>query len=120
MSERFNEAVLKTVEGHTSGGSNPSLSADLLNNPVKAGYFYPANRVSLVRRDARVVEWDGLENRCMGNCTEGSNPSLSANLHSNEIISLQTQSLRAFLFFDIGQNVYLSPCYLFVNRAFSE
>ena len=31
------------------------------------------------RRDARAVEWDGLENRCMGNCTEGSNPSLSAN-----------------------------------------
>ena len=29
-------------------------------------------------RDARAVEWDGLENRCMGNCTEGSNPSLSA------------------------------------------
>jgi hypothetical protein len=27
MSERFNEAVLKTVEGNTSGGSNPSLSA---------------------------------------------------------------------------------------------
>src|SRR4029079_14779493 len=25
-----------------------------------------------------VVEWDGLENRCTGNCTEGSNPSLSA------------------------------------------
>ncbi len=34
--------------------------------------IYPA------RRDARVVEWDGLENRCTGNCTEGSNPSLSA------------------------------------------
>ena len=25
-----------------------------------------------------MVEWDGLENRCTGNCTEGSNPSLSA------------------------------------------
>jgi hypothetical protein len=24
-----------------------------------------------------VVEWDGLENRCGGNPTEGSNPSLS-------------------------------------------
>src|SRR5215467_12483544 len=30
-------------------------------------------------KDARVVEWDGLENRCTGNRTEGSNPSLSAN-----------------------------------------
>ena len=25
-----------------------------------------------------MAEWDGLENRCAGNCTEGSNPSLSA------------------------------------------
>lgn len=27
MAERSNAAVLKTVEGHTSGGSNPSFSA---------------------------------------------------------------------------------------------
>ena len=27
MAERLNAAVLKTVEGHTSGGSNPSPSA---------------------------------------------------------------------------------------------
>jgi hypothetical protein len=39
----------------------------------------PAAIFALPRRDARVVEWDGLENRCTGNCTEGSNPSLSAN-----------------------------------------
>ncbi len=30
------------------------------------------------RRDARVVDWGGLENRCPGNWTVGSNPSLSA------------------------------------------
>jgi hypothetical protein len=30
------------------------------------------------RRDARVVEWGGLENRCPGNWTGGSNPFLSA------------------------------------------
>ena len=29
MAERSNAAVLKTVEGHTSGGSNPSLSAEV-------------------------------------------------------------------------------------------
>ena len=29
MAERSNAAVLKTVEGHTSGGSNPSFSATL-------------------------------------------------------------------------------------------
>ena len=28
MAEWSNAAVLKTVEGHTSGGSNPSLSAE--------------------------------------------------------------------------------------------
>ncbi len=33
-----------------------------------------------LRRDARVVESGGLENRCGGNSTEGSNPSLSASL----------------------------------------
>ena len=31
-----------------------------------------------VRRGARVADWAGLENRCRGNSTEGSNPSLSA------------------------------------------
>ena len=31
MAEWSNAAVLKTVEGHTSGGSNPSLSAILLS-----------------------------------------------------------------------------------------
>lgn len=31
-----------------------------------------------IRRAARAVEWDGFENRCTGNGTGGSNPSLSA------------------------------------------
>ena len=30
MAEWSNAAVLKTVEGHTSGGSNPSFSAILI------------------------------------------------------------------------------------------
>ena len=30
MAEWSNAAVLKTVEGHTSGGSNPSFSAELM------------------------------------------------------------------------------------------
>ena len=34
-----------------------------------------------IRRDARAAEWGGLENRCAGNRTEGSNPSLSANIY---------------------------------------
>ncbi len=32
MAEWSIAAVLKTVEGHTSGGSNPSLSADKASN----------------------------------------------------------------------------------------
>jgi hypothetical protein len=33
MAEWSNAAVLKTVEGHTSGGSNPSFSATIIRNP---------------------------------------------------------------------------------------
>jgi hypothetical protein len=35
--------------------------------------------ILLSRRGAGVVERDGLENRCTGNRTVGSNPTLSAN-----------------------------------------
>lgn len=38
------------------------------------------------RRDARVVDWGGLENRCPGNWTVGSNPSLSANVHERQSV----------------------------------
>ena len=37
-----------------------------------------AGYMSLQRRGAGVVERDGLENRCTGNRTVGSNPTLSA------------------------------------------
>jgi hypothetical protein len=37
-------------------------------------------KISPARRDARAVEWGGLENRYMGNYIEGSNPSLSAKI----------------------------------------
>ena len=37
-----------------------------------------------LRKDAGVVDRDGLENRCTGNRTEGSNPSLSANKGVNQ------------------------------------
>ena len=39
MAERSNAAVLKTVEGYTSGGSNPSLSANHTQIPPPAGFF---------------------------------------------------------------------------------
>ena len=39
-----------------------------------------------LRRDARVVDWGGLENRCPGNWTGGSNPSLSANSYECQAV----------------------------------
>ena len=49
--------------------------------PYLSGFFLflcATATIKLHRRDARVVEWDGLENRCTVNGTGGSNPSLSA------------------------------------------
>ena len=43
MAERSNAAVLKTVEGHTSGGSNPSLSATCRDAPWHVSTFFPNN-----------------------------------------------------------------------------
>ena len=40
MAEWSNAAVLKTVEGHTSGGSNPSFSAILARKLNVYGLFY--------------------------------------------------------------------------------
>gem|GEM_PF-3593038 len=55
------------------------------------------------RRDARVAEWGGLENRCAGNRTEGSNPSLSANTlflnHFPQFLYLSFQFFYNFLLF---------------------
>gem|GEM_PF-1992543 len=42
----------------------------------------PASR-KILRRGGRAVDCGGLENRCAGNRTEGSNPSLSAVSFSN-------------------------------------
>ena len=38
-------AVLKTVEGYTSGGSNPSLSADELLPRFRGALFYARNLI---------------------------------------------------------------------------
>jgi hypothetical protein len=51
----------------------------------------------LYRRDARVVDWGGLENRCPGNWTGGSNPFLSAD-HINTV-SPPNCGLTGFLFY---------------------
>ena len=40
MAERSNALVLKTSEGHTSGGSNPSFSAKALENNFFKGFLF--------------------------------------------------------------------------------
>ncbi len=49
------------------------------------------------RRDARVVEWGGLENRCPGNWTGGSNPFLSAD-YFNPVIPPIGEMTGIFIF----------------------
>lgn len=39
MAERFNAAVLKTVDCNRSGGSNPSLSASIAKPMINHGFF---------------------------------------------------------------------------------
>lgn len=60
------------------------------------------------RRDAGVVDRAALEMRCTGNCTGGSNPSLSAINAENQQIAKQTPNftpknvkLGVFVFFKI-------------------
>ena len=56
MAEWSNAAVLKTVEGHTSGGSNPSFSAKTLENYyvfkgfvfLKYNLFDDSNRYKII------------------------------------------------------------------------
>ena len=56
MAERSIAAVLKTVIQKCIGGSNPSVSAESNSNGLLLFY-------KRFGRDARVVEWGGLENR---------------------------------------------------------
>ncbi len=55
MAEWSIAAVLKTVEGHTSGGSNPSLSAKHFTNrliiaDIQAIIFYPTVQKNIMRK----------------------------------------------------------------------
>ena len=55
MAEWSNAAVLKTVEGHTSGGSNPSSSAIKLNPLIFSGFF--VDKLSSFSQDEVSAEW---------------------------------------------------------------
>ncbi len=46
--------------------------------PLTLKNYLGISKMILLRKGAGVAERDGLENRCWGNLTEGSNPSLSA------------------------------------------
>ena len=74
MAEWSNAAVLKTVELARVPGVRIPLSP-LKRGVPKGNILYCAKRLW---RDARVVEWGGLENRCTLSSTGGSNPFLSA------------------------------------------
>ena len=56
---------------------------------IAAGYAATRYRLCRSRRGARVVESGGLENRCAGNRTEGSNPSPSASGDSRQQATVQ-------------------------------
>ena len=56
MAEWSNAAVLKTVEGHTSGGSNPSFSANKFPNVFiinMLGFFVSGICTIIVRSDIK-------------------------------------------------------------------
>ena len=61
MAEWSIAAVLKTVVQQCTGGSNPSFSAEIKR--LQQSLLFFKFTFCFNRRDARVVEWGGLENR---------------------------------------------------------
>ena len=60
MAEWSNAAVLKTVEGNTSGGSNPSFSAKFLkiNSLSFTGFFYAVLYLTKVKSNVPKADED--------------------------------------------------------------
>ncbi len=66
---------MKTSAGQLAVGSNPTPS---VGEGFKNWYFRLSGQFNLpIWRGARAVESGSLLRSCMGDCTEGSNPSLS-------------------------------------------
>ena len=64
MAEWSNAAVLKTVEGHTSGGSNPSFSASKFPNIFNInvlGFFISGICTIIVRSDIKSQKKSSLK-----------------------------------------------------------
>ena len=60
MAERSIAAVLKTVEGNTSGGSNPSLSAKQeLNEQSLGSFFVCRHHKRSARFGGKVLKFNG-------------------------------------------------------------
>ena len=62
MAEWSNAAVLKTVEGHTSGGSNPSFSAKGNPQLFSCGFFVYCNDSSHLGLKGDQEQW--IKNNC--------------------------------------------------------
>ena len=69
-----NAGIKASIDVPESVTSQSRHSLTLSGSPPHGKLLIP-----LARRDVRVVEGARLESVCTGNCTEGSNPSLSAN-----------------------------------------
>ncbi len=69
------------------------------------------------RRGARAVEWGGLENRCGGDSTQGSNPCLSAILDAIQELRNRNLELRYCLLIEF---VFILRKILKGNRPFSQ
>ena len=64
MAERLNVAVSKTVEGHTSGGSNPSLSARIINAFVRGHLTFRESMSSAISSKRWVKSRNKTRNKC--------------------------------------------------------
>ena len=83
-----------------------TLQPDIeLGNPAPPRLYAPPSTCVAIaaspngpplRRGARVVDWDGLENRCASDGTVGSNPTLSSNISMqfNEMARYRAENLQ--------------------------
>src|SRR5690606_10197117 len=68
MAEWSIAAVLKTVEGNTSGGSNPSFSAERPVNTLFTGFFISGGIIRGIRRVILAFHFPGILNIVEDEC----------------------------------------------------
>src|SRR5690606_11484104 len=104
MAERSNAAVLKTVDCHRSGGSNPSLSANPNNSAPTGAFFILVNARQTLFAKARAqpntvahratLSWGG---RSAGGRREGSPMATPAALFAKALGKIKKVAHRATL-----------------------